>query len=60
MMFCIKRLAENEFVLKKAREVWPKVVIVVEYWKPLSESKQPGRCKRGQNTSVEHLSTWTK
>ena len=59
-MFCATRLAENQSVARKAREVWSKVVIVFEYWKTLPKSKQPGGGKPGQNASFEHLSARTK
>ena len=59
-MFCATRWAENQSVARKAREVWSKVVIVVEYWKSLPKRKQPGGGKPGQNTSFEHLSARTK
>ena len=35
-------------------------MIVVEYWKSLPKSKQPGCSKPGQNTSLEQLSARTK
>ena len=59
-MFCATWWAENQSVARKAREVWSKVVIVVEYWKSLPKSKQPGCGKPGQNTSFEHLNARTK
>ena len=59
-MFCATWWAENQSVARKAREVWSKVVIMVEYWKSLPKSKQPGCGKPGQNTSFEHLSVRTK
>ena len=54
-MFCATWWAENQSVGRNAREVCSKVVIVVEYWKSLPKSKEPGRGKPGQNTSFEHL-----
>ena len=59
-MFCATRWAENQSVARKAREVWSKVVIVVEYWKSLPKIKQLGRGRPVQNTSFEHLSAQTK
>lgn len=35
-------------------------MIVVEYWKFLPKSKQPGGGRPDQNTSSEHLSAQTK
>ncbi|XP_065665582.1 uncharacterized protein LOC136087006 [Hydra vulgaris] len=55
-MFCSTRWAENQSVAKKAIQVWSKVVLVVDYWKSLPKSKQPGYGTSGQNTSFEHLS----
>ena len=52
---CGHRWVENENVAKRARNVWPKVVTVVEYWKGLAKSKQPGQGKPGNNTSYDHL-----
>ena len=59
-MFCATRWAENESVAKRAQIIWPKVVIVLEYWMTLPKSKQPGNGKAGQNTSYDHLRTRTK
>ncbi|XP_047128992.1 uncharacterized protein LOC124809196 [Hydra vulgaris] len=56
-MFCGTQWAENQSVAKKAIEVCSKVVLVVDYWKSLPKSKQPGCGKSGQNTSFEHLSS---
>ena len=55
LQFCDHRWAENENIAKKARNVWPKVVTVVEYWKELAKSKQPRQGKPGNNTSYGHL-----
>ena len=55
LQFCGHRWVENENVAKRARNVWPKVVTVVEYWKGLAKSKQPGQGKPGNNTSYDHL-----
>ena len=49
-MFCATRWAENQSAARKAIEFWSKVVIVVEYWKSLPKSKQPGRGNPGQTT----------
>ena len=58
-MSCGTRWAENQSVAKKATEVWSKVVLVVDYWKSLPKSKQPGYGKSGQNASFEHWSART-
>jgi len=51
MQFVGHRWVENAPVAKKAREIWPKIVEIVKYWKPLPKSKQPGCGKVGNNTS---------
>ena len=55
LQFCGHRWVENENVTKRARNVWPNVVTVVEYWKGLAKSKQPGQGKPGINTSYDHF-----
>ena len=32
--------------------VWPEIVEIVEYWKSLSKSKQPGNCLEKHKTST--------
>ena len=53
--FCGHRSVENWNIAKRARNVWPKIVTLVEYWKGLAKSKQPGQGKPGNNTSYGHL-----
>ena len=55
LQFCGHRWVENENAVKRARNVWSKVVTVVEYWKGLAKSKQPGQGKPGNNTSYDQL-----
>ena len=55
LQFCGHRWVENERVAKRGQEVWPKTIVIVDFWKTLSKSKQPGQGKPGQNTSYEHL-----
>ena len=45
----------NERVAKKARAMWDKIPVIVDYWKTLSKAKQPGQGKLGANTSYDHL-----
>ena len=45
LQFFGHRWVENENVAKRARNVWSKFAIVVEYWKGLAKSKQPGQGK---------------
>ena len=35
--------------------MWPKVNTVIDYWKELPKSKQPGSGKRGANDSLKLL-----
>lgn len=35
--------------------MWPKVNTVIDYWKELPKSKQPGSGKRGANDSYDRL-----
>ena len=53
--FCAHRWVENERVAKKARAMWDKIPVIVDYWKTLPKAKQPGQCKLGANTSYDHL-----
>ena len=46
---------ENERVAKKARAMWDKIPVIVDYWKTLPKAKQPGQGKLGANTSYDHL-----
>ena len=55
LKFCGHCRVENENVAWRAREIWPKIIEIVEFWKSLPKSKQPGQGKPGQNTSYEHL-----
>ena len=48
---------EKEPIAKKAREIWPKIVEIVKYWKSFPKSKQPGYGKIANNTSYDHLVT---
>ena len=42
LCFCSHRWVENQYVSSRVRTVWPKIVEIVEYWKSLLKSKQPG------------------
>ena len=39
----------------RAREIWPKIVEIVDFWKGLLKSKIPEKGKTGTNTSYDHL-----
>ena len=51
------RWVENKPVAKKAREIWPKIVEILKYWKSLPKSKQPGYGRVGNNISYDYLVT---
>ena len=53
--FCSHRCVEDERVVKKARSLWDKIPVIVDYRKGLPRSKQPGQGKVGANTSYDHL-----
>ena len=55
ILFCGHRWVENENVAKRARNVCPKDVTVVGYWRGLKKSKQPGQGKPDNNTTYDHL-----
>ena len=39
----------------RARDIWPKIVEIIDFWKGLPKSKKPGKEKIGANTSYDHL-----
>ena len=55
LKFSSHRWAENENVAKKAYNVLPKLLEVVDFWKSLPKSKQPGQGKAGANKSYDTL-----
>ena len=55
ILFCGHRWVENENVAQRARNVCPKDVTVVGYWRGLKKSKQPGQGKPDNNTTYDHL-----
>ena len=55
MQFFSHRLFENKQVAKKAIAVVVKRKTVIDYWKELQKSKQPGSGKPGVNCSYDHL-----
>ena len=55
MLFVSQRWMENEPVAKKIREISPKIVENVKYWKLLPKSKHPVYGKAGNNISYDHL-----
>ena len=55
LKFCSHRWIENASVAKRAQSIWSKTVEVINFWKTLPKSKQPGRGKVGQITSYDFL-----
>ena len=55
LKFCSHWWAENENVAKKAYNVLPKLLEVVDFWKSLPKSKQPGQGKAGASKSYDKL-----
>ena len=55
LQFCAHRWEENERVTKKARAVWNKIAVIIDFWKGLPNAKQPGKGKADANTSFDHL-----
>ena len=57
LQFCAHCWVENERVAMRARarEIWPKIVEIIGFWKGLPKSKKPGKGKFGANTSYGHL-----
>ena len=53
--FCAHRWVEDERVARKARPVWNKIPVIIDYWKSLPKEKQPGKGKAGANTSFNHF-----
>ena len=39
----------------RAREIWPKIVEIIDFWKGLPKRKKSGKGKIGANTSYDHL-----
>ena len=39
----------------RAREIWPKIVEMIDFWKGLPKSKKPGKGKIVANTSYDHI-----
>ena len=52
LQFCANRWVENERVAMRAREIWPKIVEIIDFWKGLPKSKKPGKRKIGAKTPV--------
>ena len=40
----------------RAREIWPKIIEIIDFLKGLCNSKKPGKGKIQANTSYDHLS----
>ena len=55
LRFCSHRWVENDVVANRALSIWSKVIEVLDYWKGLPKSKQPGRGRPGENKSYDFL-----
>ena len=53
--FCATRWVENTAVAKRAFNIWPKIVAIVDYWHGLPKSKQPGKGDPKKNKSYHVL-----
>ena len=53
LKFCSHRWIENELVARRAQKIWPKYFEIIEFWRALPKSKQPGKVKEGQNKSYD-------
>ena len=42
LCFCSPRYVENDVVAKNALSIWLKMIQVLDFWKGLPKSKQPG------------------
>ena len=57
VQFCAHLWVENERVAIWAREIWPKNVEIINFWKVLPKNKKPGKQKIWiwANTSYDHF-----
>ena len=55
LCFCSHRWVENDVVANRALSIWSKMIEVLDYWKGLPKSKQPGRGRPGENKSYDFL-----
>ena len=53
--FCATRWVENAAVAKRAFNIWPKIVTIVDYWHGFPKSKQPGKGDPKKNKSYHAL-----
>ena len=60
LKFCGHRWVENENVARRAREIWPKIMEIVEFWKSLPKSKQPGQENQGKTLVMNTYAESTK
>ena len=58
--FCSLRWVENDVVVKKPLSIWPKMIEVLDFWKGLPKSKQPGWGRPGKAKVMNYYSLrWT-
>ena len=55
LRFCSHRWVENDVVAKKSLSVCSKMIEVLDFWKRLPKSKQPGRGRPEDNKSYQLL-----
>ena len=55
LQFCSQRWIENARVAEKAENVWEKYLQIIDFWKTLPKSKQPGQGKPGTNKIYDTL-----
>ena len=54
LKFFSHRCIEIELVARRAQKIWSKYVEIIEFWRGLPKSRQPGKGK-GQNKSFDRL-----
>ena len=55
LQFCSQRWIENARVAERAENVWEKYLQIIDFWKTLPRSKQPGQDKPGANKIYDTL-----
>ena len=55
LQFCSHRWIENARMAERAGNIWEKYLQIIDFWKNLPKSKQPGQGKPGTNKSYDTL-----
>ena len=55
LQFCSQRWIDNVRVTERAENVWEKYLQIIDFWKTLPRSKQPGQDKPGANKIYDTL-----